>query len=179
MPGAGTRTTLGSVLRLALDKRLPEGWLFLPRIDELAVDTPCLLLEAAAFDASELDDRGIPVVAVEQGFPCEGLDSATIEDTAQWARGLAPLPSDAALLDSFAYYLKFDAFLPALGAPDPPPWAEVQHRLDREFYEALGAERPGVPCRKDGCRRGAVEQSVFCRPHHFASVKGRQCPFSD
>jgi len=33
--------------------------------------------------------------------------------------------------------LRFDAFLPSPGAPDPPPWEETQLKLDRQFYTAL------------------------------------------
>jgi len=32
---------------------------------------------------------------------------------------------------------------------------------------------------RDGCKRGAIEQSVLCRAHHFESLCGRPCPFSD
>jgi len=49
---------------------------------------------------------------------------------------------------------------------------------DREFYESLGDEKLGEPCKKPGCSRGVISHSVFCRVHHFESVKGRACPFS-
>jgi hypothetical protein len=51
--------------------------------------------------------------------------------------------------------------------------------LHRQFLEALGAERPDVPCRQPGCSRGAVAQSVLCRVHHFENVKRQPCPFAD
>jgi hypothetical protein len=54
-----------------------------------------------------------------------------------------------------------------------------RHQQDREFYETLGEERASVPCRADGCKRGAVEFSVLCRVHHFESVQKRPCPFHD
>jgi hypothetical protein len=54
-----------------------------------------------------------------------------------------------------------------------------QLKQDRAFYDVLGAERPDVPCRADGCSRGAVELSIFCRPHHFEMVQKRRCPFED
>jgi hypothetical protein len=50
---------------------------------------------------------------------------------------------------------------------------------DRRFYEILGEERPDEPCRKEGCKRGAIYQSVLCRVHHFESIYRRPCPFSD
>jgi hypothetical protein len=45
---------------------------------------------------------------------------------------------------------------------------------DREWYDSLGPEDPSRPCRREGCNRGSVRFSVFCRPHHF----GENCPFT-
>jgi hypothetical protein len=171
------RMTLREVLRVSLEQRLPCEELYLPRSEELRLDTPCLLLSPSA--DSEFDAAGIPVAAVSQGFPVEGLDRATINGTAQWARQFADPPPDDLLLESFVYYLRFDAFLPSPGALPPPSLAEIRRRLDREFYDALGAERSDVPCRKEGCTQGAVAQSVFCRAHHFEMVRWRPCPFTD
>jgi hypothetical protein len=56
---------------------------------------------------------------------------------------------------------------------------EWQLRQDREFYEVLGRERPSIPCRTEGCTRGAIQFSVLCRVHHFESVKKRPCPFQN
>lgn len=55
--------------------------------------------------------------------------------------------------------------------------ADWQRAQDSAFYDSLGVERPSVPCRADGCTRGSVPLSVFCRRHHFENVKGRSCPF--
>lgn len=55
--------------------------------------------------------------------------------------------------------------------------AEAQLASDRRFYEALGSERAANPCRADGCVRGSVAFSVFCRQHHFENVMKRPCPF--
>jgi len=49
----------------------------------------------------------------------------------------------------------------------------------REFFEELGEERQGVPCRSEGCPRGAIDQSVFCRVHHYEMIKKEPCPFAD
>jgi hypothetical protein len=49
--------------------------------------------------------------------------------------------------------------------------------VDRGFYDSLGPERANTPCRRAGCKRGAVELSVLCRPHHFESLRGRPSPF--
>ena len=59
----------------------------------------------------------------------------------------------------------------------PPTKDERQRRRDREFYDRLGAEDPSRPCKRDGCRKGAVRQSVFCKGHHFEMVQRRECPF--
>jgi hypothetical protein len=67
-------------------------------------------------------------------------------------------------------------------APDPARDERLrawQLEQDRKFYDLLGEERSDVPCRGDGCRRGAVKHSVLCRPHHFESVWKRPSPFSD
>ena len=56
---------------------------------------------------------------------------------------------------------------------------ERQLRADRKFFEALGPERPEVPCRSPGCERGAVALSVMCRRHHFEQVMRRPCPCED
>lgn len=50
---------------------------------------------------------------------------------------------------------------------------------DRAFYDELGPERPSMPCKIEGCVRGAIEYSVLCRPHHFEQIRHRQCPFDD
>lgn len=61
--------------------------------------------------------------------------------------------------------------------------SEAQHReweqqQDRAFYDSLGDERSAHRCRAPGCERGAVAFSVFCRPHHFESIKHRSSPFA-
>ena len=53
------------------------------------------------------------------------------------------------------------------------PQLALRSFLDRRFYEALGTERPEVRCTQPKCSNGAIEQSVFCRKHHFESVMGR------
>src|SRR5262249_32549425 len=48
-------------------------------------------------------------------------------------------------------------------AADPPPVEDPQLRLDRIFYEQLGAEDLSRPCNKAGCQRGAIPNSVLCK----------------
>ncbi len=55
--------------------------------------------------------------------------------------------------------------------------SEQYLKAARAFYDSLGEERTNQPCRKDGCTRGAVELSVFCRPHHYESLRHDPCPF--
>jgi hypothetical protein len=59
------------------------------------------------------------------------------------------------------------------------PTGEGLRRRDRAFYDLLGAERTDVPCKRSGCRRGAITQSAMCRVHHFVMIKERPCPFDD
>jgi hypothetical protein len=56
---------------------------------------------------------------------------------------------------------------------------EWERQQDRAFYDVLGDERADVRCQEPGCARGAISQSVLCRPHHFEMVKKRPCPFGD
>jgi hypothetical protein len=166
------RITMRFALRAAAAGKLEQGWLYLPSSKNPTLDTPCLLVAAGPDDDSE-------AIALECGFSQGGLDSATIEDTAKCACLFRNPPTDELLLESFVYYWRFDAWLSFPGAPDPPPWEETRKRLDREFFEALGEERRGEPCRSEGCARGAIHQSVFCRVHHYEMIKKEPCPFLD
>jgi hypothetical protein len=65
----------------------------------------------------------------------------------------------------------------------PSSWYEeraaIARAVDREFYDSLGAERPGTTCASPGCARGTVRMSLFCRQHQFENVRRRPCPFTD
>jgi hypothetical protein len=73
---------------------------------------------------------------------------------------------------------------------DGPPLSDAELRarkeeaerftreMDRKFYDSLGEERPDCRCQHEGCLRGSVRFSVFCRPHHFENVTKKPCPFS-
>jgi len=174
--GPMLRITLGQALRRAAEHTLPEGWLYLPCEAPLTPETPCVLLDD---EENDRDDDGNPLEAIRASFPFEGLATQLMEDTAEAARCFQEKPTDELLIESFDYYRRFDAFLPRPGAPDPPPWAEIQLSLDREFYEMLGSERADQQCRHEGCLRGAISHSVLCKKHHFESIRGRTCPFTD
>jgi len=117
------------------------------------------------------------------GFPERGLRSTIDVDTLshciEWADRLSGAPDDNAALDIIRYYIRFDAWPETLNAPDPPPADEVLRRLDREFSDKLGPEDSSKTCRRDGCERGVVSLSVFCRRHHFENVRKRPYPFDD
>jgi hypothetical protein len=64
-------------------------------------------------------------------------------------------------------------------AADPPPVETQQQRWDRQFYTQLGPEDPARPCKHEGCKRGAIANSVMCKRHHFEMIQHRDCPFND
>ena len=55
---------------------------------------------------------------------------------------------------------------------------ELSLAMDREFYDQLGPERPNTLCKSEGCSRGTIQYSVFCRSHHFENIRRCQCPFN-
>jgi hypothetical protein len=156
----------------------PDLWLLLPgKFDQWTLDTEAVLINLDALGIDPNTDSPIlPVELVSKGFRII-LDTLAVADCVQWADRLSNSHSDTVRFESFIYYVRFDAFLPRIGAPDPPPWEVTQRQLDLEFYEKLGAEDPMRPCRRDGCGRGAIRNSVMCKQHHFEMVKRRPCPF--
>lgn len=76
----------------------------------------------------------------------------------------APLPGTA----------EYNALVSSLAKPE-----RVHKSPDQEFYDLLGDERDAPKCRRDGCERGAITQSLLCRRHHYESYRGRPCPFDD
>ncbi len=168
---------LRELLRAA-GHRLPEGWLYLPANRNWTLDTDGMVIDIDSLTDTEMFDEDTPLVAHSNGL-ISTLDAATIEDIHKAARTLQDPPSDDLLLEAFMYYHRFDAFLPSVGAPDPPPAHVVIHNIDRRFYDSLGPEDGSRKCRKDGCQRGVVSLSVLCRVHHFESVRGKPCPFDD
>jgi hypothetical protein len=165
------RDTLAAVLRSSIARSLPEGWLYLPK-RELQASTECIFIGDEEYDSDDLE-----AAAAALGFPNEGLDKHDLEAVCSSAIALDANASDALLVRAFVYYLRFDAFLPSIGASDPPPRDQVLLGLDREFYESLGQEAEGTFCRREGCERGSVYLSAFCRKHHFENVRKRPCPF--
>jgi len=170
------KATLSELLVRSLDSPLPRGWIYLSADPPWSADTRCLLLEGEELDC---DEEELQLKTSGAGFPCEGLDTQTFEDVVRWVLRFDRAPSVELLLESFHYYHQYDAFLPRPGAPEPPPAEVIFAELDRRFYEGLGEERADYPCQAQGCNRGAVRFSVFCRPHHFENIKGKPSPFFD
>ena len=168
------RGRVAGMIRLAANDELPPGWLCLPE-GEITADTECVLLADAETD----DPDDLENTAAALGFPVPGLETDDLKSIFDGAQDLIANPSDSVLVRAFNYYLEFDAYLPSIDAPDPPSPEKVLDAQDRQFYQSLGAEREGTLCRKAGCERGSVALSVFCRTHHFESVKKRPCPFHD
>jgi hypothetical protein len=155
-------------------RELPQGWLYLPNVGSPCASTPSFFLRSEEMP-EDLDD--VPASAVAAGFPREGLDTHSIENTFKAAQQFDRDPSDALLVESFVYYWRFDAYLPKPNAPDPPPPDVSRLIQERKFYDSLGPERLNTKCRAPDCSRGTVKFSVHCRVHHFEQIWNRACPF--
>mgnify|MGYP006181676457 CR=1 FL=1 len=171
MSGA-RKTTLGMALRSAFKRNLEEATLYLPDALSPSARTECLILAASDSDFSEGE------IAASMGFPEEGLDTQTLEGVALCAAQFRNPPTDELLVESFIYYWRFDAWLPKPGAPESPSPEMSLNDESLQFYDSLGEERRELSCKITGCSRGAILQSLYCRPHHYEMVRKTQCPFS-
>lgn len=63
-----------------------------------------------------------------------------------------------------------------LSAPDT---AALKERDNRELWAHLGRMRTEEPCHVPDCDHNRIQNSVFCRPHHWERVLGRPSPFSE
>jgi hypothetical protein len=143
---------------------------------DLSLDTDCALAVVGIDEDSEELDEIIPAELQERGLRTT-IDYETVKASINWADRLAGQQDDDAAAEMIRYYIQFDSWPDRLGAPDPPSPEEIIARLDREFFDSLGTERDGTTCRREGCTRGAVQFSAFCRIHHFENVKKKPCPF--
>jgi len=155
-----------------------DTWLLITGPDEeLGLETET---ELAPIDIDEENDFA---EILPEGFAERGLrstiDYETLMGCISYADKLSEKKDNGAALEIVRYYLRFDSVPETLGALDPPPREEILLAIDRDFYESLGVEREGTQCRREGCSRGAIQFSVFCRLHHFENVKAKPCPFSD
>jgi len=170
-------TLLVDILKDA-GESMPEGWLFLPDDRQWNLNTKGVMIDIDVLDDSELADDDTPVFAKQNNL-VETIDGGTLTEIYLSAAHLEDPPTDETLLEAFIYYYRFDAFLPEVGAPDPPPTEVVIRNLDREFYNSLGGEDPAKQCKHENCERGTVKFSAFCRVHHFENIEGKPCPFDD
>lgn len=156
---------------------LKGGWLFLPKAEHWYLDTQGIIIDTTELPESEVDEDGYTTFAKDNALLMT-LETAMIEDIVSYAGTIEPVPSDELLLESFIYYYEHDAFLPSPGY-QPPSREDAMLKMDRDFYNLLGAERADVQCRHQSCLCGAIKGSVFCRSHHFEMIQKKPCPFSD
>jgi len=157
---------LADALRASLAGALPGGWLYLKDAN-FSPESDCLFVPD--FDDPDSDPHS---QAHLLGYPIEGLDNQTLEDVVGSAGNVIPNATDLWLVEAFAYYHRWDAFIPFPGAPDPPSPEVAAAQQKAEFIAMLGKERPDVSCRHPGCTRGAVSLSVHCAEHHYENVTG-------
>lgn len=171
-------TNLAAVIKRVRSHQVDKSdWLY------IAGDAVDLCLETEAdLGCPEFDDDTDEEVDPD-GFAERELwstiDVDTLEHCIEWADRLSGSQDDHAAADIIRYYIRFDAWPNTLNASDPPPAEEILLNLDREFCDKLGPEDLSRRCRRDGCSRGVVKLSVFCRRHHFESTKKRSYPFAD
>jgi len=152
-----------------------SDWLCLPNEENLSLETEAAMAKIE-FD-EENDEEVLPAALLAKKF-ASTIDAQTLEDVVNWADRLAGKRDEKVRLESLRYYLRFDAFLPKIGASDPPSSDVIMLKLDKEFYDILGEEDADKKCRNENCVRGVVKFSVFCRVHHFEMIKKKPCPFT-
>jgi hypothetical protein len=173
------RLRILDLMQLASADLLPLGWTFLDSYEPKA-DSRCLLVLDDLLNENS-DATGDRLIE-ELGFPHSGIGTPAATGLAKRVHELEARPTDAQMLDAFEYYLHF---LEAPASLDPnrqPPIANWTRRarvaVDHQLWTHLKGEpeRPDIPCRKPGCTKGAIPQSVFCREHHFEMMQGRPYP---
>jgi hypothetical protein len=177
MPLNLTLTRFVDIIRDS-ERIVTKGWLFLPKNKEWTIDTQGIVIDIDSLDESEVNENEMPIVMEEKNLIIT-LDGGTLESINVCVSRLENPPSDRTLLEAFIYYYKFDAFLPEIGATDPPPTEVIVNNIDRQFYDSLGEENSNSKCKQNSCGRGMINFSVFCRVHHFESIKEKPCPFDD
>ena len=159
-------------------KAIPKGWLFLPKNKQWTLNTQGVIISINSLYDSEVTKDDKPLFA-ENNNLISTLDGGTLQDIYECALRLEEPLSDDTLFEAFIFYYRFDAFLPNIGAANPPSTEVVIRNMDREFYDLLGDESKSTKCKHTTCDRGTVRLSVFCRIHHFESIQQKTCPFDD
>ena len=170
--------TLQDILRRVRNSQTVQSdWLYIAGTSvELSLETEADL-GCPEFEEDTNEEIG-PTGYKERGLRST-IDINTVMECLEWADRLSGTQDDTAALDVIRYYIRFDAWPETLNAPDPPPPEESLRRLDREFADNLGPEDDSKPCRRNGCERGSVKLSAFCRRHHFENLRNRPYPFDD
>lgn len=98
----------------------------------------------------EIETDDLPDTAAALGFPDEGLETEDLKSIFQSAQHLVANPGDFVLVRAFNYYLNFDAYLPSIDVPDPPPLESGASRPGQAILSVARcrARRYGMP--KDG-----------------------------
>lgn len=170
--------TLLDVIKRVRSRRFDDAdWLYIAGSPvDLTLDTEADL-GCGDFD-EETDEEIAPAGFDERGLHST-IDVNTLSDCIDWADRLSGNTDDSAALDIIRYYIRFDAWPETLNAPDPPPPEESRRRFYRDFADKLGPEDESKQCRHEGCNRGVVNFSVFCRRHHFENIQNCPYPFDD
>ena len=171
-------TTLHDIILRVRNRQTDESdWLYIAGASiDLSLATEA---DLGCSDYDEDTDEEIdPAGFVERELQST-IDVDTVSQCIEWADRLSGKKDDDAALDIIRYYIRFDTWPQTLNAPDPPPLEESLRRIDRDFANMLGPEDAVKECRRDGCQRGTVKLSVFCRRHHFENVRKRPYPFDD
>lgn len=98
--------TLKDVLEGALDGTLPSAWIYLSDLEDIGLNTMCILVPDD--EDVELNEDGLPVLAVRLGLPRAGLNRDMVEDVVAWARSQGQMSVDL-LLEGFIYHLRNDS----------------------------------------------------------------------
>jgi len=98
--------TVKDVLEGALDGTLPSAWIYLPELEDIGLNSMCILVPDD--EDVEFNEDGIPVVAVRHGLPKAGLNRDMVEDVVAWAKSQGQM-SMALLLEGFIYHLRNDS----------------------------------------------------------------------
>jgi hypothetical protein len=136
---------------------------------------------------AEIGEVGFDQMTGNETFPSEflasglhaTLDFEVISECIVHADELAGSEDDEAAADVIRYAVRFDRLPDSLGAEDPAGVTEQRRGPVYALYDSLGAEDNTRPCRSEGCSRGSVSFSAFCRQHHCESVLHYPCPLSN
>ncbi|WP_211826702.1 DUF7716 domain-containing protein [Kistimonas asteriae] len=167
---------LGNLLKRA-PHGLEFGWLYLPQNGPWQPEASAVIIDVDHLDSHDVDQDDEPIFAKQQGLAAT-LESRTVEDIVASATALESPASVDLLVEAFNYYFEFDSFLPERGHI-PLSRDEWRHKVNRDFYDALGPESLNKKCHIESCERGKITGSLRCKVHHYGMVRNKPCPFTD